>query len=144
MGWIPLFHSLGLVIEWVTTSIYSGGTLLLPSTSSGTILPTTLLADLQVSGATTFSCVPWMLRQFRNLAKNNNTVIDTLKNLKYILVGGAPIDINDVEWFHNEGIRVQHSMGMTEVGTLMVASEDSTHPPDQLIPLIGFQYRLNC
>ena len=32
-------HSLGLVIEWATTALYSGGTLLLPSTSLGAVSP---------------------------------------------------------------------------------------------------------
>ena len=57
-----------------------------------------------------------MLGQFRMLARLDPSVLTTLGNLRYILYGGAPMDRDDVEWFRTFGVRLQHSMGMTEVG----------------------------
>lgn len=143
LGWMPLCHVMGLIVEWATTTLYSGGAYLLPSAALAAMpTPAGLLAHAAASRATTTSCVPWMLGQWRQLAQTDESALKTLRGLRYILYGGAPMDRSDVEWYRANGVRLQQGMGMTEVGTLFVAPEDPAAPIDELAPLPGFHYRL--
>jgi long-subunit acyl-CoA synthetase (AMP-forming) len=142
LAWMPLCHVMGLVVEWVTTVLYGGGTLLLSAPSATAGQPEHLLREVRLSLANSFCCVPWHLSQFRQLAQTDSSVLPTLRSMRYILYGGAPMPLADVLFLREQGVCLRQGMGMTEVGTLLVAPQDPQAPADELQPLLGFHYFL--
>jgi acyl transferase domain-containing protein/surfactin synthase thioesterase subunit/acyl-CoA synthetase (AMP-forming)/AMP-acid ligase II len=108
LGWLPLFHSFGLVSELLHA--YRTGSSYYFSEPD----PRALLRTLQQAPITLLSSVPWMLERILELPGG----AEALARLRWIVVGGAVVTKDLGERLTAAGARVIQQHGMTEIGAM--------------------------
>ncbi|MEN0006849.1 MAG: long-chain fatty acid--CoA ligase [Bacteroidota bacterium] len=75
--------------------------------------PAAVLKAIEEEKLTIFLGVPTMLKMMSDLPEFETA---NLSSLKYIIVGGEPMPIPQIERYHQKGIPIRQGFGMTEVG----------------------------
>ncbi len=108
LGWLPLFHSFGLVSELLHTYEVKSRYYF------GEANARALLALLESEPLTLLSSVPWMIEQILDLPGG----AEALSRLRWIVVGGAPVSEALGARLTAAGARSVQQHGMTEVGAV--------------------------
>jgi thioester reductase-like protein/acyl-CoA synthetase (AMP-forming)/AMP-acid ligase II/aryl carrier-like protein len=119
LGWLPLFHVFGLFAELLQT--YSRGSRYYFASGSNHY---ELLRNLQrLDGQVTrLFAVPWMVQQLVDLPEGEQA----LRQLRQVVVGGAPLDEALGERLSAAGVRLVQAYGMTEIGSGLMGSLDGS------------------
>lgn len=113
LGWLPFFHVMGLTFEFLG-DLYSGTTYAFPRLKPGPPTPDQLYSALKESGASILYTVPKMLDGLALMSRKNPDVLAALRNLKFIMSGGAALSASTGNYFQQNGVNVIQGYGMTE------------------------------
>lgn len=127
LGWLPLAHVMGLLLDLVNTAILHGGRYILYH-AQGRPLPASLLQAIAEHAPTFVSAVPWLLDAWRTQSAASPELLAPLRTLRALQVGGALLDEEVAEYFLTRRVPLIQSAGMTETaaslftGVLLPAS----------------------
>ncbi|KAI0343640.1 acetyl-CoA synthetase-like protein [Trametopsis cervina] len=110
---LPLFHGFGQLAPSLALSV--GMPFALPAASTIPTGPVTM-AMLRTSGATSLMTVPSILEELYLLG--DATALDTLRKLRFVAVGGAPMKHSVAEPLANAGVPILNHWGATEIGAI--------------------------
>ncbi|KAK9760144.1 hypothetical protein K7432_016133 [Basidiobolus ranarum] len=137
-SFMPLFHVAGIICDFLRI-IYHGGTYILPSSPSGTFIPTgrNIINTLKRSQPTILLLVPWMLEQVYFEAEEDATVYPLLKKLRMVMFGGAAFSPLVAAKLIEQDVNLISMYGMTETtGPILAADCDPINKEwNLLIPL---------
>ena len=135
LGFLPFFHVMGLPFEFLG-NLYVGAKYAFPRLKPGPATPDQLLAAFKETKANVLYTVPTMLEGFKKMGEKDPTVLETLRNLKFIMSGGAPLSEEVGTYFRSQGVKVIQGEGMTDVGGAIFLSDPKRDgwQPLRLIP----------
>ncbi|KAG1460354.1 hypothetical protein G6F56_005970 [Rhizopus delemar] len=116
----PLFHSFGLTCAFQMLTV--GGSIVfmerLPPSQEE------IKFALDSNPCTLMSAPPLILEQMVHRITDDAHYRFLLSRLKYVFFGGAPLQFETGERFHEQGINVRVTYGLSEAGTVMISDPD--------------------
>ena len=152
LGFLPLFHVMGLVVDFITGALETQGTyaFALPETQANQICKSKLgetavhsvnpralvvWASIAHFAPRLTSTVPFLLEAWREWYDDaspdaRQAFLAPFSSLEAIIIGGAPVTEELLAWSFKNGIPLANAVGMTEVaGTLL-----QSLPPRRISP----------
>lgn len=132
LGWGPFSHimslahdftchtvlSIGCYIFAVPPSTYPAPTSIAGSSSHGAEydIGAILLQTAKRANADVISGVPWLYKRLMTACEGHPEYLELLKNCRQLLSGGALADPDAEKWADEHGLKMDVSIGMTEIG----------------------------
>nr|WGJ61594.1 polyketide synthase 1 [Sanghuangporus sanghuang] len=150
LGWGPFSHIMALAHDFTCHIVLSVGCYIFavpPSTyptsassSTGTEydIGTILLQTAKRSNADMISGVPWLYKRLMTACEGHPEYLDLLKRCRQLLSGGALTDSDTEKWADEHGLKMDVSLGMTEIGGALFEVDVKTmaeggYPVDQVL-----------